>query len=126
MDEFEQNLLDAGGALTALVDGPGREAADALSAAFDEAGNRIEQALGRAARSGELDFSRMAEGVLRDLATIAAEALLARTGIAGGAGQTVNVNLALGAGADANSVMKSRGTITTALAQAAAAGRRFI
>ena len=57
MEEFEQDLVEAGQALTALVDGPGRTAAEALGAAFDQTGSRIEQALGRAARSGELDLS---------------------------------------------------------------------
>ncbi|MEM6899459.1 MAG: phage tail tape measure C-terminal domain-containing protein [Pseudomonadota bacterium] len=126
MDEFERQLSDAGDALAALANGPGREAADALGAAFDDTGRRIEQALGRAARSGELDFSRMAEGILRDLARVAAEAVLARSSLGGGAGQTVNLNLALGAGADADSVLRSRGTIAAALARTAAAGGRFV
>lgn len=126
MNEFERDLADAGEALSALANGPGREAADALGAAFDGAGRRIEQALGRAARSGELDFSRMAEGILRDLSRIAAEALLAQTGLRSGGNQTVNLNFAMGEGADASSVMRSRGTIATALARSAAAGGRFI
>ncbi|MEO0881493.1 MAG: phage tail tape measure C-terminal domain-containing protein [Pseudomonadota bacterium] len=126
MVEFERQLADAGDALAALANGPGRDAADALGEAFDDTGRRIEQALGRAARSGELDFSRMAEGILRDLARIAAEAVLAQTGALGGQGQTVNFNLALGPGANADSVMRSRGTIATALARTAALGGRFI
>lgn len=125
MEEFEQDLAQAGEALAALADGPGRAAAEALGAAFDEAGARIEGALSRAARSGELDFSRMAEGILRDLARVAAEALVARAGL-GGAGQTVNLNLNMGAGSDASSVLASRGAITTALARAASAGGRFL
>ena len=68
MNEFEQELGAAGDALRALSDGPGREAAEALSAAFDGAGQRIEAALGQAARSGELDFRRMADGIIRELA----------------------------------------------------------
>jgi len=126
MEEFERSLTDAGAALTALADGPGREAANALSAAFDDTGRSIELALGRAARSGQLDFSRMAENILRDLARIAAEALIARSGVGANQGQTVNFNLALGSGADADSVLRSRGTIATALARTAAAGGRFI
>jgi hypothetical protein len=125
MDEIDRDLARAGDALLELAEGPGRAAADALGAAFDQAGNRIEAALGRAARSGELDFSRMAEGILRDLARIAAEAIVA--GIGGsGPSQTVNMNLNLGAGANAQSVMASRGSISTALARAASAGGRFI
>lgn len=125
MDEIDRDLARAGDALLELAEGPGRAAADALGAAFDQAGNRIEAALGRAARSGELDFSRMAEGILRDLARIAAEAIVA--GIGGsGTSQIVNMNLNLGAGANAQSVMASRGSISTALARAASAGGRFI
>lgn len=124
MEEFDQDLARAGDALVALADGPGRAATEALGDAFDQAGTRIEAALGQAARSGELDFSRMAEGILRDLARIAAEALVA--GIGGGASQTVNMNVNLGAGANAQSVMSSRGAIEKSLARAAAAGGRFI
>lgn len=126
MEDFEDNLAEAGAALSALADGPGRAAADALGAAFDEAGGRIERALSQAARSGELDFSRMAEGILRDLARVAAEALVARAGLGAAANQTVNMNFSLGAGADANSVMASRNTIAATLARAASAGRRFL
>lgn len=125
MEEFEQDLAQAGQALAALADGPGRAAADALGAAFDEAGTRIEGALSRAARSGEWDFSRMAENILRDLAHVAADALVARAGLGGG-GQTVTLNLNMGAGSDASSVLASRGAITTALARAASAGGRFL
>ena len=128
MEEFEQDLAEAGQALAALADGPGRAAAEALGSAFDQAGARIEQALGQAARTGELDFSRMAESILRDFARIAAEALV--SGVFGGGqnggGQTVNMNFNMGAGANAGSVMASRGTIATALARTASAGGRFI
>jgi len=128
MEEFEQDLAQAGQALAALADGPGRAAAEALGSAFDQAGTRIEEALGRAARGGELDFSRMAESILRDFARIAAEALVSGifSGGRGGAGQTVNMNFNMGAGANANSVMSSRGQIATALARTASAGGRFI
>ena len=128
MEEFEQDLAEAGQALAALADGPGRAAAEALGEPFDQAGTRIEQALGRAARTGELDFSRMAESILRDFARIAAEALVSGIFSGGQAGQnqTVNMNFNMGAGANANSVMASRGAISTALARAASAGGRFI
>ena len=129
MDKFEADLASAGDALTALADGPGRDAADALEKAFERAGVTIEKTLSQAARSGELDFKRMAESILLDLARIATEALIARSGLAGGGaqgGQTVNLNMALGAGADAGSVLASQGMIATALARAASAGGRFI
>lgn len=129
MEEFEQDLAEAGQALSALADGPGRAAAEALGAAFDQAGTRIEQALGRAARTGELDFSRMAESILRDFARIAAEGLVSGIFSGGGQsgnGQTVNMNFNMGAGANAGSVMASRGQIAAGLARAASAGGRFI
>jgi hypothetical protein len=71
----------------------------------------------------------MAESILGDLARIAAEAILARSGLfgqGGDGGQTVNLNMALGAGADTNSVLASQGQIAAALARAAASGGRFI
>ncbi len=125
MDEFESELNAAGDALSGLVEGPGLAAAEALEQAFGRAGQSIERALSQAARSGELDFSRMAEAVLADLARIAAEAVLARSGLSGG-GQTVNLNMAVGAGADAGSVVGAAGSIASAVAMAAARGGRFI
>ena len=128
MNNLEADLAVAGDALNALATGPGREAADALEQAFGKAGATIEKTLAQAARSGELDFKRMAESILGDLARIATEALLARSGLfgqAGGGGQTVNLNMALGAGADAGSVLASQGQIAAVLARAAASGGRF-
>ncbi len=51
----------------------GEDAARRVASAFEEAGDAIADALGAAARSGELDFSSMAEAVLQDLARIALE-----------------------------------------------------
>ena len=129
MDDFEADLAAAGDALSTLANGPGREAAEALERAFGRAGITIERTLAQAAKSGELDFKRMAESILGDLARIATEALLARSGLfgqAGSGGQTVNLNMALGAGADAGSLLASQGQIAAALARAAASGGRFI
>ncbi|WP_291844067.1 phage tail tape measure C-terminal domain-containing protein [Maricaulis sp.] len=61
-----------------FADGPGQRAAEALETAFERAGSRIEQALGRAARSGEADFSRMTEAILADLARLAAQQVIER------------------------------------------------
>lgn len=63
----------AGDALTRLADGPAQQAAEAMSTAFERAGHSIETALTRAARSGELSFSAMADAILRDLSRIATE-----------------------------------------------------
>lgn len=61
-----------------FADGPGQHAAEALEAAFERAGSRIERALGRAARSGEADFSRMTDAILADLARLAAQQVIER------------------------------------------------
>lgn len=124
MEAFEDQLQAASASLQTLVEGPGVQAAAALEQAFAHAGSRIEQALGQAARSGELDFRRMAESVLADLARIAAEAVLAQAGL-GRVGQTVNLNMAVGPGADAGSIVGSAGSIASAVAMAAARGARF-
>jgi len=77
-DDFDaayvaENAARAGAALEALADGPAQHAADVMSAAFERAGQSIEGALSRAARSGELSFSAMADAILRDLSRIATE-----------------------------------------------------
>ena len=124
MEEFDAQLSAASASLQSLVDGPGQQAAGALEQAFTQAGSRIEQALGRAARSGELDFRRMADSVLSDLARIAAEAVIAQAGLSR-VGQTVNLNMSVGPGADAGSIVGSAGSIARAVAAAAAKGSRF-
>ncbi len=123
MDEFNQSLEAASERLQALADGPAREAAASMERHFVEAGQRIEDALSRAARTGELDFSRMAEAILRDLARIAAENVLSsRTA------QPAQLNLTLAGGSqgDARSVLASQGAISAALARTVAAGGRFL
>lgn len=125
MEEFETELAEASAALSTLVEGPGQAAADALGDAFGQAGLRIEQALSQAARSGELDFKSMAESILADLAKIAAEAVIARSGLTQG-GQTVNLNMAVSAGADAGSIVGASGSIASAVAMAAARGGRYL
>lgn len=125
MDEFESELNAAGDALAALADGPARAAADSITQAFGQAGASIEAALAGAARTGELDFRNMAESIVRDLARVAAEAVLAGNAAkASTAGVTMNLNL--GPGADADSILSNRALISTALAQAASIGGRFL
>ncbi|WP_421786021.1 phage tail tape measure C-terminal domain-containing protein [Hyphobacterium sp.] len=75
-DDFErlsEEVERAGDALTRLADGPAREAADTMRDAFERAGQSIESALTRAARTGELSFSAMADAILRDLSRVATE-----------------------------------------------------
>lgn len=121
MNEFEQELSAAGDALRALSDGPGREAAEALGAAFDGAGQRIEAALSQAARTGELDFRRMADGILRELARVAAEAVILR-GQGGGGGVNATFNFAPGA---EESAAGSAAGVSALLARMVQAGGRF-
>lgn len=54
------------------------ELGEALATAFERAGERIEIALGEAARSGEADFARMTESILQDLARLALDAAIIR------------------------------------------------
>jgi len=124
MDEFEQSLEAAGARLQALANGPAREAAESMERHFDEAGRRIEAALAKAARTGELDFSRMAEAVLRDLARIAAEAAIAGGRRDGPA--DISLTLAGAPSVGARGVIASQGAVAAALARAVSAGGRFL
>jgi phage-related minor tail protein len=72
-ERVAENAARASAALEALANGPAQQAADAMTAAFDRAGRSIETALTRAARTGELNFSAMADAILRDLSRIATE-----------------------------------------------------
>lgn len=92
MDEFEQNLTRASQSLTAFVEQTGLDAVTNLEQAFSRAGNAIEHTLSQAAQSSELNFRRMTEAILTDLARIAAESVIAQSGI-GPSAQMLNVNL---------------------------------
>jgi len=61
----------------AEVDGADAQA-DAMAEAWEQAGRRIEDAMSRAALSGELDFRRMTDAILQDLARLAVDCLIAR------------------------------------------------
>jgi len=70
---MQADLETAAGDLQTLADGPAREAADSIEQAFERAGQSIERSLAAAARSGELDFSRMTQSILADLARLAVD-----------------------------------------------------
>jgi len=53
------------------------DAANDMAQAFEQAGDRISNALERAARMGEFSFSEMAESISRDLARLAIQELIA-------------------------------------------------
>ncbi|MCA8900288.1 MAG: hypothetical protein KDA53_03475 [Hyphomonas sp.] len=123
MDTFEQDLASAADALRALADGPGQEAARTLEAAFGRAGASIEATLARAARTGELDFQRMADAILRDLARIAAEAVFTppRAGLS-----PLNVNMNFAPGTDHATGAASRNALGAVLARLVSQGGRFL
>ena len=125
MNEFETNLNAAGDALRVLAEGPGLQAAEALETAFGEAGANIEAALGEAARAGELNFERMAESILRDLARVAAESLATMTGLSPVGRQAVNLNMNFAPGTDERGMLHSQGAVTALLARMVAGGGRF-
>lgn len=70
---MKKDLDAAADDLQALADGPARDAAESMEQAFERAGQSIERSLAAAARSGELDFSRMTQSILADLARLAVD-----------------------------------------------------
>ena len=122
MDTFEQDLASAADALQALAEGPGVEAANALEAAFGQAGARIETTLAQAARSGELNFQRMADAILRDLARVAAEAVFS----GGQPSSALNVNMNFAPGTEQSAAVGGRNAIGAVLARLVSQGGRFL
>lgn len=124
MERFDEEIHAAGNALRDLAEGPAAEAARKLEAVFEEAGGKIEATLAQAARQGELDFERMAEAILRDLARIAAQTVLG--GGAGASAPVINLNWRAGADSRGRDILTSQGAIGAALARAVGAGGRFL
>lgn len=139
------NLGEAQALLTGFAEGPARQAADAVSSAFERAGARIASSLGRAAQDGEVNIKRLAKTILEELAKIALPAALDRIGLGGaaapsqagrsfapfspsasGANATAPVTIALNIapGADAEGILRHRGQIAAEIARAVAYGRR--
>jgi len=121
MNTFEQDLASAADALRALAEGPGAEAAASLETIFGRAGERIEATLAAAARSGELDFQRMADAILRDIARVAAEAVFS----GGQHGSSLNVNMNFAQGTE-QSAVAGRNAIGAVLARLVSQGGRFL
>ncbi|MEL6857554.1 MAG: phage tail tape measure C-terminal domain-containing protein [Pseudomonadota bacterium] len=122
MEEFELSLERASQTLTQFADRTAVEAASNLEQAFARAGGTIEQALNQAAQSGELNFRRMTEAILTDLARVAAEAVIAQSGI-GQAGQVVNFSL--NGAAPGLSAVTGGSALESLVAAAAARGARY-
>ncbi|MEZ5945915.1 MAG: phage tail tape measure C-terminal domain-containing protein [Hyphomonas sp.] len=122
MGEFEADIASAADALQALAEGPGRQAAAALDEAFGQAGRQIEATLAQAARSGELDFQRMTDAILRNLARIAAEAVFSPPP----SGGAFNVNMNFAPGTEQSSAIAGRNAIGAVLARLVGQGGRFL
>jgi len=127
LTEFEIELGEAGAALKALADGPGRIAADALRDGFSEAAGEIERALLSAAETGELSFDTLFRRILDDLARIAAEWAITAAGLgtpAGEGGAPLNINFNLSGGAETG-LLQNQGRIAQMLTGALRAGGRY-
>lgn len=126
----------AASAVAALDSAPAIQSAEDMADAFERAGARIANSLERAAQSGQLSFSGMAESVLNDLARLAVSELIEAplnalvdglTGqlgqaISGGKGATM-VNMTVNGAADAGSFARSQGQIAAGLARAVSMGQ---
>lgn len=80
---LRSDLAEAQAALQAFAEGPARDAADAISSRFAEAGDRIARSLSRAAADGRITMKELAKAILEELARIALPTLLERLGGAG-------------------------------------------
>lgn len=125
----------AADALQNFADSGAEKAADAAARAFEVAGARIERTLIKAAKTGELSFSDMAESILNDLAKLAVNELITgplQTILTGGSGQSqsasgspLNITMNVSGVTDASGFNKSQGQISAALARAVSDGQRF-
>ena len=127
----------AGKALNDFADGPAKNAADLAAQSFEQAGERIAQALERAARSGEFSFRDMAASISRDLAALAIQELIveplqdllsggAKTGSSSQSANPLNIVMNITGVSDAGAFQKSQGQISASLARAVAQGQKFI
>lgn len=124
-------------ALNDFADGPAKDAADLAAQSFEQAGERIAQALERAARSGEFSFRDMAASISRDLAALAIQELIleplqavlsggAKSGGPAQAANPLNIVMNITGVSDASGFQKSQGQISASLARAVAQGQKFI
>lgn len=143
---------DASKALDNFASGPAVAAADQTAKLFEAAGERIAKSLEKAARSGELSFSSLAESVAKDLARLAVAELISSPlqtalggiggavlgGLTGGgannssnggassAKPAVTVNMTVSGVSDPASFSRSQNQISSTLARAVSAGQRYI
>ena len=141
MNEFEESAK----ALNEFAVGSATEAADELSRAFEIAGDRIAQALEKAAKTGEFSFNAMASSIAQDLTRLFVGDLivdpitdaisgafgglfgssggLTGGGINGGGATTVNLNIS--GVSDSGALAKSQGQISSSITRAVASGQRY-
>jgi len=135
MDDFENSAQ----ALNDFAQGSGLQAADDLARVFEQAGDRIANSLERAARRGEFsvaqDLTRLAvdqfiTGPITDVLGGALGGILG--GAVGGAvggtrgGNNTTVNLNVSGMNNPQSLQRSQGQISAAVARAVASGQRYI
>lgn len=102
--------------------------ADAMADAFEAAGLRIEEALSRAAKTGEINFENLISSVLADLARLGVGAVLDQVigSIGGGvSAPPVAVNITMPEGSSADSIFAAQGQIAAAVSQVIASGARW-
>lgn len=122
--------------LSDFPDGTLSKTADDTARAFEAAGERIADALEKAARSGEFSFNSMAESITRDLARIAINDLISGplqsviggigARLIGGGRNSPTINMNLNGVTDAQSFQRSQGQISATLARAVIDGQRYI
>lgn len=129
------DINDAANSLENFADTDFEAVSERAAQTFETAGRRIEQALVRAAITGELSFHDMAEAILRDLARIAVQQLITDPlqtvlGTAGGSPQqggfSAPININLSGVTDAASFTQSQGQISAALARGLSSASRYL
>ena len=101
--------------------------AEAMADAFEAAGLRIEEALSKAARTGEINFENLISSVLADLARLGVGAVLDQMigSIGGGvSAPPVSVNINVPEGATSDGIFAAQGQIAAAVSQVIASGAR--
>lgn len=127
----------ASAALTQFAKNDAEGTAQHTAEVFEKAGARIEAALIKAAKTGELSFRDMAESILRDLARLAITEIFSGVNDSfqppnAGASSTpsvgkssVNIVMNISGAQDAGSFNRSQGQISAAIARAVSDGQRF-
>ena len=139
MKDTENAANRAGDALEGFAEGPAQKAADEAALAFEQAGERIANALERAALSGEFSFRDLAASITNDLARLALQDLLINPlqtalsgafggGNSGGAGgvNPVSVVMNISGVNDVGGFQKNQSQISASLARAVSQGQKFI